>query len=88
MIGAMGIVIYGGDWNIHLNPKLDSSKNSHATSLINDVNTSKINVLLTELGILDLWRDFYPSGRDYILLIPSQCILKDRLFFCITERSS
>lgn len=60
MIGASGIVLCGGDWKIRLNPKLDSSKNSTTTSL-----HTKINILMTELDILDLWRDFHPSSRDY-----------------------
>ena len=60
MIAAPGIVISGGDWNIRLNPRLDSSKNLTTTPL-----HRRVNALMTELGILDLWRDFYPSGRDY-----------------------
>lgn len=61
MIGPKGIVSCGGDWNICLNPKLDSSKNSLNSTLLH----RKINVIMAELGVLDLWRDFCPSGRDY-----------------------
>ena len=46
--------------NIRLNPKQDSSKNPVTTRL-----HRKINALMKDLGVLDLWRDFYPSGRDY-----------------------
>lgn len=60
MIGGTGVVICGGDFNIRLNPKQDSSRNQVTTRL-----HRKINALLTELGVLDLWRNFYPSGRDY-----------------------
>lgn len=62
MIKDTGVVICGGDFNIRLNPKKDSSKNPATKRLYR-----KINVLMTELGILDL-RDFYPSGRDYTFI--------------------
>lgn len=60
MIEGKGIVICGGDWNIRLNPNLDSSKNSKLTPL-----HKKIKIVMNELGIVDLWRDLYPTGRDY-----------------------
>lgn len=60
MIEATGIVICGGDWNIRLNPKIDSSKESTQMSL-----HKKLKVLMSELGVMDLWRDFYPTNRDY-----------------------
>lgn len=81
MIGAKGIVICGGDWNIRLNPKLDSSKNSHATSL-----HRKISVLMTELGVLDLWRDFYPSGRDYTFYSPPHDVYSRIDYFFVLKR--
>lgn len=60
MIKDTGVVICGGDFNIRINSQQDSSRNT-ATTLLH----RKINALMTELGILDLWRDLYPSGRDY-----------------------
>ena len=60
MVRATGIVLSGGDWNLRLNPKLDSSKMLTTTPL-----QKRVGVLMSELGILDLWRDFYPTGRDY-----------------------
>ena len=89
MIKDTGVIICGGDFNIRLNPKHDSSKNP-ATTLLH----RKIHVLMEELGILDLWSDFYPSGRDYstfyilILFIHIYILFQDRLFFYIKERSS
>ncbi len=55
-----GVVLCGGDFNIRLNSKSDSSKNLITTPL-----PRKTNVLMAELGIIYLWRDFYPTGRDY-----------------------
>lgn len=56
MIEGTGVIICGGDLNIHLDPKHDS-----VTMRLH----RKINALMTELGILDFWRDFYPSDHDY-----------------------
>lgn len=55
-----GIVICGGDWNIHLDPKLDRSKPSSLTPL-----HKKLKALMSDLGIIDLWRDFHPSNHNY-----------------------
>ncbi len=58
---AEGVLICGGDFNIKLNVKLDSSRPS-----IRQTKTSrKINVAMQEMGLMDVWRDFFPSGRDY-----------------------
>ena len=57
MTEATGILKCGGDWNICLNPRLDGSKDSTIHK--------KLKILMSELGVLDLWRDFHPTGRDY-----------------------
>lgn len=51
MTEATGILICGRDWNI---------KESNQTPI-----HKKLKILMSELGVIDLWRDFYPSGRDY-----------------------
>lgn len=56
-----GLLICGGDLNIHLNPKLDSSsRKTHTQSLY-----KKVNTLFEEVGLIDVWRDFFPNSRDY-----------------------
>ena len=60
MTEATGILICGGDWNIRLNPRLDSSRGSTQTPL-----HKKFKILMSELVVIDLWRDFYPTGWDY-----------------------
>lgn len=52
MTEATGILICGGDWNIRLNPKLDASKESNQTPI-----HKKLKILMSELGVIDLWRD-------------------------------
>lgn len=79
MVGAPGIVICGGDWNLRLNPDLDTSKNLHRTVMY-----KKVSNLMTELGILDLWRDFYPSDRDYTFYShPHDTYSWIDYFFCV-----
>lgn len=57
-----GKLICGGDWNVALNQTLDSSstKKGSKTHL-----ARYITINLTELGIIDVWRECHPLERDY-----------------------
>lgn len=57
---AEGTLICGGDFNVRLLEKLDSSRPSTRQTKIN----KKINTVMQEMGIIDVWRHLYPSGRD------------------------
>ena len=57
---ASGIVICGGDWNVLLQSKLDSTnfhKSTNGNSLI-------MRKLLKESGMIDVWRDLHPSEKQ------------------------
>ena len=57
-----GLLICGGDLNIHLQPKLDSSSRKiHDKESIH----RRVNTLLEEVGLVDVWRDLFPNRRDY-----------------------
>lgn len=58
---AYGVLICGGDWNIQMQPKLDSS-NTLKKSASNARITPK---KLTELGMIDIWRDFHPKEKQF-----------------------
>lgn len=58
---AQGVVICGGDFNIHLNPKLDTSTGKSVTKRIG----TRMTALMKELGIVDIWRELYSTTRDY-----------------------
>lgn len=61
MVGSQGTVVCGGDFNFRLDPTLDSSNpTKHANTLIR-----KVKSYLIEMGIMDVWRELYPSSRDY-----------------------
>uniref|UniRef100_A0A671TVT9 Reverse transcriptase domain-containing protein n=1 Tax=Sparus aurata TaxID=8175 RepID=A0A671TVT9_SPAAU len=59
---TVGLLICGGDLNIHLQPKLDTSngKAQNTKSLV-----KKINILFEEVGLIDIWRDLHPNQRDF-----------------------
>ena len=58
---GQGTIICRGDINTRLIPKLDSSRGNPDFSGI----SKKINNLMKETGIIDVWREIYPSGWDY-----------------------
>ncbi len=61
MVDSQGMVVCGGDFNIRLNPKLDFSSPSRQNSPL----ISKVNSYIEEMGIIDVWRELYPSIRDF-----------------------
>lgn len=59
---SQGVLICGGDFNIRLSPKLDSSKVHVAQpSHLN----KKINLAMKDIGLIDGWRELNPLKRDY-----------------------
>lgn len=60
MTQAAGIVICGGDWNLRLNPRLDSSNPIKQNSL-----QKKIRLLMSNYSIMDVWRCINTTSRDY-----------------------
>lgn len=59
--GTVGILICGGDLNIHLQPKLDVSNHTHTQKAV----AKKFNKLLKDVDLIDIWRDMYPRSRQY-----------------------
>uniref|UniRef100_A0A671WUY0 Reverse transcriptase domain-containing protein n=1 Tax=Sparus aurata TaxID=8175 RepID=A0A671WUY0_SPAAU len=58
---AQGVLICGGDMNIRLSKMESSTSNlGHSKPTIN-----KINSIMKEIGIVDVWREFNPTDRDY-----------------------
>ena len=57
-----GILICGGDWNLVLNHNLDTT----STTKSSKIHLSRyLNTTLTEVGIIDVWRETHPLERDY-----------------------
>ena len=54
---SQGIMICAGDFNIRLNPKLDSSNGKCNTKNIN----KRFRNMINEIGIVDVWRDKNPT---------------------------
>lgn len=57
MVDSQGTVICGGDFNFRLNPGLDSSNPSNQINPL----IRKVNSYMVEMGIIDVWRELYPS---------------------------
>ena len=59
---SQGVLICGGDLNIRLCPKLDSSKIqvAHPSHL-----TKRFISAIKDTGLLDVWRELNPLKREY-----------------------
>lgn len=56
-----GVLICGGDWNVQLQPSLDSSnrtKNIRPEALY-------VKKMLKEIGMLDIWRELHPNDKQF-----------------------
>lgn len=60
MVNSQGVVVCGGDFNIKL-----SNMDSSATTGLNNPISRKVNALMGELGMIDVWRELHPDDREY-----------------------
>ena len=58
---SQGIMVCAGDLNQRLQPHLDASAGDMEPKPL----ARKINLLMNEVGIVDVWRELHPSSRDY-----------------------
>uniref|UniRef100_A0A8C6S8Y0 exodeoxyribonuclease III n=1 Tax=Neogobius melanostomus TaxID=47308 RepID=A0A8C6S8Y0_9GOBI len=59
---SKGVVIAGGDLNLTMNPKLDSSKAKlHRAEKVADM----LRKACSELGFMDVWRTLHPNKKEY-----------------------
>lgn len=56
-----GILICGGDFNLVMNTKLDTTNKNKNPSCV----AKMIRTTFKEFGIIDTWRELHPSKRDY-----------------------
>jgi len=59
---SQGVLICGGDLDIRLCPKLDSSKTQVAQP---SHPNKKINLAIKDIGLVDVWRELNPLESDY-----------------------
>uniref|UniRef100_A0A1A8PUF6 Reverse transcriptase domain-containing protein n=2 Tax=Nothobranchius rachovii TaxID=451742 RepID=A0A1A8PUF6_9TELE len=61
MAKSEGVLVCGGDWNTILNFSQDTTSNKTQKT-----NRSKdLNILIREMDMFDVWRDFHLKERDY-----------------------
>ncbi len=58
---ASGVLICGGDWNIQLKPKFDSSNKLKKLN----PNAKITKKMMMELGLIDVWRELHPTDRQF-----------------------
>lgn len=59
---SSGLILMGGDFNIPLDPTVDSST---GTSCITYRALKKVKQLLSSLQLVDTWRFLHPEARDF-----------------------
>lgn len=77
-----GILIGGGDFNQRLNSELDTSGKPQQKNTVG----KKINKLLRQLGILDIWREFNPFKRDYTYFSAPHSVYSRIDYFLVNKK--
>lgn len=61
VLETRGVLIFGGDLNVQLQPKLDSSNHRQKKNS----NAIMVQHMLTELGLIDVWRASHPGDKQF-----------------------
>lgn len=76
-----GVLICGGDWNICLNTYLDSSSKVKK----NQMEATFVKKMLNEFGMIDIWRNLYPSDKSFTFFSYSHRINSRLDYFFISK---
>ena len=58
---AEGMLICGGDFNVVLDRKMDTTSCKHSKNHL----TKIMNILMQEAGVVDAWRELHPQDKNY-----------------------
>lgn len=70
VLETQGILICGGDLNVQLQPKLDTSNQRQKKS----PNAILVQRMLTELGLIDVWRESHPGEKQFTYYSPCHSV--------------
>ncbi len=84
ILESSGTLICGGDWNIQMQPKLDSTNFNKKKSQ----NSLFLQKILKEFGMIDTWRDLHPKQKQFTYYSPphKEYSRLDYFFIPTTER--
>lgn len=61
IVDSQGVVVCGVDFSVRLNPSLDSTGPTIQEKCL----LRRVKSLMGELGIIDVWRDLYPTSKEF-----------------------
>lgn len=77
-----GIIIVGGDFNCTLNPKLDRLP---AIRKPQSKMSKGLSCMMKELGVVDIWRQLHPNGRDFTYMSQVHGSYSRIDLFCVSK---
>ena len=70
VLETQGILICGGDMNVQLQPKLDTTNQRQKKS----PNAIFIQRMFAELGLIDVWRESHPGEKQFTYYSPCHSV--------------
>ena len=81
VLETQGGLIYGGDLNVQLQSKLDTSNQRQKKS----PSAILIQWLLAELGLIDEWRESHPGEKQFTYYSPCHCVYSQINYLFISK---
>lgn len=70
ILETQGILIWGGDLDVQLQPKLDTSNKRQNKNK----NAILVQRMLAELGLIDIWRESHPREKQFTYYSPCHSV--------------
>lgn len=84
MISEGGGILIWGDLNLKLNPQFDCSVSGIQKSTI----SKKFRGLMAEVGVIDVWRELNPKGKDYTYFSALHSTYSRKYYFLMYNKDS